>query len=413
MPNVLTLREYETARIGAAWDVHAKVVTDRDVFLLEQLQRETGQELFDIRRHSIKARNYVGTLSLGDHTLEILPKTDLANDQTRQRLIEMLDITRLVPFREVDIASQARHYSTLLDVFMAIFLRHLTIQWRRGRISSYRKVNANRTYLKGKLLFGEHIRQNIAHAERFFTRCDAFTVDVPISQVLKLAINICRRYASLNSIRREALSLLMEFDDVSDVRFDSLELERIKTDRQTDRFSSLLNLGKCLILGESPDRTANNSTHSLMFDMNVVFERYIAELTKRAFGSENQYALSQISGRHLLRRNGKGKFRLVPDIGIHDKGELVCLIDTKWKLLTLSQPHEGVSQADMYQMYAYAREFGCPRVILLYPRTMVLPGQVAIYHIGAIDGPRIEVWAVDITESPKQIVKQLCSLYSM
>lgn len=409
---VLTLREYEKAEIGATWDAASKVVAERDVALLERLQQRTGQEIFEIGRRTIKARNYVGTISLGERVIEVLPKTDLNNDQTRQRLLEMLAVAQLIPFREVEIATQANRRSTLLDVFMSVYLSHLTTQWRRGRTANYRKVDANHNCLKGKLLFGENLRKNVAHAERFYTRWDTFTVDVPLSQTLKLATQVCRRHAMQHSIQQDALSLLMEFDEVSDVRFSPQQLSLIHTDRQTSRFSSVLTLGKSLILGESPDRTATTSTFSLIFDMNVVFERYIAQVMKLAMVLGDRHASAQVGGKHLLSRNGKGKFRLIPDIGIYENRKLICLVDTKWKLLDRSKSHDGVSQADMYQMYAYAREFRCSRVILLFPATDNVSERIATYELDETDGVlrEIEVWTIDVSETSRITVNALQSL---
>jgi 5-methylcytosine-specific restriction enzyme subunit McrC len=59
---------------------------------------------------------------------------------------------------------------------------------------------------------------------------------------------------------------------------------------------------------------------------------------------------------------------------------LVCLIDTKWKRLDLQKHHAGVKQADVYQMYAYGKEFDVPLTVLLYPRCGKLPESVANYH---------------------------------
>lgn len=48
------------------------------------------------------------------------------------------------------------------------------------------------------------------------------------------------------------------------------------------------------------------------------------------------------------------------------KTELI--IDTKWKLLTENEDENyGISQADMYQMYAYAHKFKCNDIVLCYP----------------------------------------------
>lgn len=45
------------------------------------------------------------------------------------------------------------------------------------------------------------------------------------------------------------------------------------------------------------------------------------------------------------------------------------MIDTKWKRIAsrIDDPKRGVSQADVYQMTAYGRLYGCLRLTLLYP----------------------------------------------
>jgi 5-methylcytosine-specific restriction enzyme subunit McrC len=45
------------------------------------------------------------------------------------------------------------------------------------------------------------------------------------------------------------------------------------------------------------------------------------------------------------------------------------VIDTKWKRISprIDDPKQGVSQADVYQMMAYAQLYRAPRLTLLYP----------------------------------------------
>lgn len=45
-----------------------------------------------------------------------------------------------------------------------------------------------------------------------------------------------------------------------------------------------------------------------------------------------------------------------------------CAIDMKYKRLDEADRRMGVSQADFYQMHAYAYRYSCKRVILLYPQ---------------------------------------------
>ena len=54
----------------------------------------------------------------------------------------------------------------------------------------------------------------------------------------------------------------------------------------------------------------------------------------------------------------------------------MLVIDTKWKRLTAAgrDPKRGVSQADVYQLMAYARLYGSARLMLLYPYHSGLEG---------------------------------------
>jgi 5-methylcytosine-specific restriction endonuclease McrBC regulatory subunit McrC len=60
-----------------------------------------------------------------------------------------------------------------------------------------------------------------------------------------------------------------------------------------------------------------------------------------------------------------------PDIVITRRGQPdpIAIIDTKWKLL--SRLNTGnkwdIKQSDVYQMFAYAKRYNCPKIILLYP----------------------------------------------
>ena len=63
----------------------------------------------------------------------------------------------------------------------------------------------------------------------------------------------------------------------------------------------------------------------------------------------------------------KKQFALRPDIVIR-KGDKTVILDTKWKRLYKSEKNNyGISQEDMYQMYAYSKKYETSEVWLLYP----------------------------------------------
>jgi 5-methylcytosine-specific restriction enzyme subunit McrC len=305
---------------------------------------------------------------------------------------------------DAGVAALAGRAPTMVDAFMRVYVTQLAVEWRRGHIANYRKHDANRMALRGKLLFDGHIRLNRLHPERFYTRADEFLQDVAISRLLKAGLRACRRYSTTDGLRQETTSLLAEFDGVRDQYTVTSDLLDIEVDRRTARFGPLVELAKLLLVGQVPDRSGENSTFSLVFDMNVVFERFIARLlTRVTAGSEpSRRVRRQLTGRSLLIQAGKQRFGLRPDVEVSADGMRLCLLDTKWKRLDPLLPHHGVSQADMYQMFAYGKVYDCPVVILLYPRHGDFAARVATYahHPGEPGSARIEVCTVDIRQPP-------------
>ena len=408
----LLLREYERAAIGDRWDPEVRVVPTHVVASLEALQSDQASEIFRVERRAIQAQQWVGTVGFGDYALELLPKIDRADALgVRRNLMSMLEVGGLVPHLESGETQIAGAGETLLDAYLALFVRRLAREWRRGPIRDYRREERERKYLRGKLLVSEQLRASLRRPHHFVTSADELTNDAPLSRLLKAALVICHRYALSHDLRQEARALLGEFAEVAEVSAGE-SVAGVELDRRHARFESLAELARLLVGFRSPDRPGSASTFSLVFDMNVVFERFIAAHVARICVSLGMRASSQESGRSLLLHNGKKRFALRPDIAIYVRGELRCLIDTKWKRLDPSASHAGVIQADMYQMYAYGKEYRCPRVVLLYPRHGALSAHVATYRHtpGEIDSPIIEVRTVDVSADRQSVLAELESL---
>lgn len=62
-------------------------------------------------------------------------------------------------------------------------------------------------------------------------------------------------------------------------------------------------------------------------------------------------------------------FQTKPNILIKCHDQAVQVIDTKWKRISarIDDPKQGVCQADIYQMMAYAHLYKAPRLTLRYP----------------------------------------------
>jgi len=392
---MIVLREHERIAVAPRWCSRSRAIGQAELDMLLYHQEQTGCRLFEPGYKSLKATSWVGTFGLGRHCLDVIPKIDSPEGavdarQTRRSLLWMAARAGLVPVTEAEIAPLAASPHTLLTAFLQLYVRKLALEWQRGPIRQYVAEEENRPFLKGKLLFSQQLRHNLIQKQRFYTRTDEFWVDNPLSVVLKAALRRCVTQPLDGETSRLAKGLLLEFSEVSDREPTLQQLDALVVSRQHARFELLVRLAGMILRAASPGNSgAGTPMYSLMFDMNVVFERFVAAELQAALAGSGLRVRTQLGGKSLLRQAGKPKFRLIPDIGVYRKNELVCLIDTKWKKLDPEKPHYGISQADMYQMYAYGKEFDAPLTILLYPPLAAVAGPGR--HISAQSGRRRSV----------------------
>ncbi len=73
-------------------------------------------------------------------------------------------------------------------------------------------------------------------------------------------------------------------------------------------------------------------------------------------------------------------------------------MDTKWKRL-IDDPYAnyGIAQSDMYQMYAYAKEYETPEIYLLYPRNNEMGNRNDISFTSK-DGVKVYVYFINVAD---------------
>lgn len=378
-----------------------------------------GELLFDWRRRWFRPRNLVGVVQLGALSVEILPKIaeqyaeahrgdeDQGVQFARANLLYMLGMAGEVPFRERDVAAQSLRKAPLSETLIALFADRLMRQLVRGPHHAYVEQRDNLNVMRGKLLFSRHIKHNAARRDRFFVERDEFVADTLLNRIFKAT---CRHL--LESTRAPATEeklnyCLMVLDEVDDRPVHLEQFDRIVEDRRNERFADALSFCRMIWEQQAPTaRVGRFKTFTLLFDMNAVFEKFIAAFLRRYVISGDQFPNTRVRPqsrglqRHLLRRfpdRTTGEMRLKPDIvieglesvGTLNKSERV-VIDTKWKQLdTDGSWRQGVRGSDLYQLFAYAHRFNADHSILLYPwlqgcqpRQMLVPdGRQQFVHI--------------------------------
>lgn len=355
---------------------------------LKNFADEKGNHIFlnSYGKNRLKARNYVGLIQTkSGFCLEILPKTfRTANEnegfekhqdkinEAKDILLNMLKTLKNSPFKQSHISNLKTQNAHLLEVFVIMFLNELETLIKKGLKSDYIECEQNRKFLKGKLLFTQNLKHNFAHKERFFTASDEFSSDIAPNKLIKstLLLLSTRNFSTKTNAR--IMQSRFVFDEISPSQNYDKDFAKCVNLRHFKAYELILLW--CKIFLKKQTFTAyqgSEKAFALLFDMNELFESFVAWHLKRYVAHEQcKYEVkTQDTGKHLLLENDKeNKFRIRPDIVGYKNNKANFIADTKWKILNFSRNDYGVSQSDLYQVFAYLSKYQCQNGILIYPK---------------------------------------------
>jgi 5-methylcytosine-specific restriction enzyme subunit McrC len=353
-------------------------------FELDQVSVGGEGRIVDWRNEYGIVGQWVGVIQIPGLQLEILPKID-GEDQpeqdesseadvgnVRDNLVFMLARGGLVSVRARGVADLALRRGSLYDQLVSTFLDRTQTELGRGYDREYTAEEGNLLSLRGKLLVSQQVTKNAAQRHRFFCRHDALTEATIICVRLKQACRVLLNRALSPMLTTKVQTVLALLDGVPDVAYRPGEPSPTFT-RQNDRFREIYNFACMVLESQAADaKRGDVSTFSLLFNMDQVFERFIAEFVKSDVGPLVPDAKVVAQGKgdrlHLFHDSGPKRVRVLnlkPDLLVeHPKGTLV--IDTKWKRLS-QQKSVRPDDGDLYQLYAYLHRYECKNVYLLYP----------------------------------------------
>lgn len=392
---LVQIREYDSLSIS---DKSGEfTLSPHQAELLAKKEQSLPKGAIKWGHNSVKFSQYCGVISLGSDVIEILPKIygkGESTGSTRSILIQMLYAARRLKAPSMGHASISIQKHHLLDVFIQHFCEELFKQLREGMIRVYINQIENLPVLRGKLLINQHLRSNVVHKERMYCEFDELVENNPYNQILKYTLRILNRLAFSGQVKRSVTELLYRFDEIDDATFTADSINSLYMDRATNRFEYIFEQCKWFIQGNGQDVVAGeNSSMSLLFDMNRLFEEFVAAKLKRAAWAHGYKLQEQRPQKYLLREvdSNATLFLMKPDITLSDEsGTVVYIMDTKWKLLDQSDSKFGISQSDLYQMAAYAMAYDCNKINLIYPRQQ---GFSSAKHFSVLNNPDLKISA--------------------
>jgi 5-methylcytosine-specific restriction enzyme subunit McrC len=356
MPKQIRLFEHEKLSLGEQGFGRAHF--DR----LVQWNEANGFKYFHAGNRSIKFSQYVGVIQVGDLVVEVLPKADRSEDTNKwhKALAEMLCLVHDLPLTSTTDTQLARNNSSILDLFLALFVSEVQGLVRRGLVKRYHHDTGNQLALRGRIHWPGHLRENLVRKERFHVTHQVYDTDHLLHALLKRALEIVEQIAVDPMIQNRAHDLDWVFEEVSHRTLSPQVLDRLRLDRKTKPYTRAVQLATLIIQAHAPDLSGGHMPLiGLLFDMNLLFERVVLKLLKRAaVRMAPELAISGQDSRPFW--NGQ---KIRPDIVIRHKDHVRLIIDTKWKVPKDDRP----ADADLKQMYVYNRQFGSAESMLLYP----------------------------------------------
>jgi 5-methylcytosine-specific restriction enzyme subunit McrC len=325
----------------------------------------------------VKLAQYCGVIGLGDRVLEVLPKTQdgaSTEEECRGVLLRLLRCTGRIPQFQHQPVGQHLRRAPLLEAFIAAFFDAVTMLTRGGLLKQYLEQENDLTMVRGRI---DVARQLGAHANRpDVVACafDELTIDNVWNRVLKKGIRCTRPWIQSVELSRRWVELMGVLDDVNDTQLNGVDVARLAFNRQAERYREAIDWASWILALLAPTlRAGRSNAPALLFDMNKLFESAVAAVAHtRAFASSGLTVETQDMSRNLAsvvtQDRVESAFQLRPDLVFRRGATVVGIADSKWKLVSCDRRKRLMpSEADMYQMHAYASAFQCNDLALVYP----------------------------------------------
>lgn len=332
-------------------------------------------------RNRVKFKQFCGVVQIQQLLqVEVLPKVfpHQTAEQQRTTLIEMLDTAGDLEGLSTQQAGLGTNSHRLLDVFIRHFLKLLEIQLQQGLLRDYRDVEDTLDQVRGRIDLIRQQRENLFKPQRLACKFNELVVNIPVNRLLHTALLCMSNLASSPTLRQRILSLRMRFAGIGTIEKGEHLPRADDLNRMQHRYASAVELARLFINGRYLDaRAGKHQVYSLLFDMNQLFERFVAAKL-RPYARQSRLRLIEQGPRRYLGEDSSGKGRLLmrPDISLLDETKrIVAILDTKWKLLNTDNPLASLSPADLYQISSYASAYRCNQVMLLYPEQAGFRGE--------------------------------------
>ena len=339
------------------------------------------------KTHQLKSNNYVGIIHFNDLKINLLPKIFYDSGRTYSgdeinlinlHILWWLSYGNKIKFPDF-LTRSGGVKSNFFEILIYLFAKYTLKILSASLYRQYENINNDLSYVKGRLNVTEYINRHLVKGQWHKLNCDydAFVLDNKFNRIVKYVTKLLHRQTQNFENKKLLGDILFLLDEVSDAPADADACNRIKFNQVFKEFEIIRDY--CyLFLSHSVSFQYKNDLKIFAFllPMEVVFEDFVYGFLKRELPEINVKAQTT-----QIYLDEAKNFNMRPDIFLQFNGKQ-CIIDTKYKIIynNAGDIKNNISQADLYQMLAYAVRYKLKDILLFYPNTSSIYQKEA-FHI--------------------------------
>jgi 5-methylcytosine-specific restriction enzyme subunit McrC len=319
----------------------------------------------------IRARSWVGVVRVAGHEIRVMPK----------HIHGSLGVLTMLRYASGATPEQVRSPRSihegdrnLLDLVCLLLADESESVVRQGVLQDYVEHEEPSTALRGRLLVDLQVRLHYGRVDEVECRYDELEADIPENRILAAGLMAAARVCTDVVIRARIRRLASAFAEVCSVEQGATDAAGSMDYTRRNRHYSAGHVWARLLLAQRGihDLYAAGipQTQAFLLDMNVLFERFIAQILEdSAAGTSFRVDRQSSTGSIIVDAlTGRTYTRVRPDVVIRDLDrEEAYPVDTKYKLYD----ERHVAPEDVYQAFLYAFAFhtghGPRQASLVYP----------------------------------------------
>lgn len=367
------------------------------------------------RGNKLKLGQYVGLITVGDLSIEILAKVEKESDDgpktDLKKLIGLfLSDSEKPLFSAKSYELKGDHEPDILKHLVRNFFERVNKSLNFGLRCEYQTKEELHNNFKGRINFTQLATTTGKDPSQIPLVFEEFTQDTLHNQIIKQAVGILSRQRSLmqseRKLRTSAAGILDQLEHVSDKAYAYSEIAAEEADSLETNQAEILEFAKRVIAGNSPfirsKDTGKKMGFTMVWEMSAIYEKAIGiklreyvktnlhpdcevVLQGKLGGDKERLSPGHTRWNSYLTHSTQeptftkdttpltGVFRLKPDIMIlSPQNEVLAVLDTKWKNYSGAETikarrrlkrikddqeeitYKNVSKEDAYQMLSYA-----------------------------------------------------------